>query len=459
MDVLMECSVSKLHFWMRMMYRGDIDDDSSSSGGRAGAKFSLGSQFALGNEIAVANVKRIHTQSSLPLVMCSSGSRVTVLSSAESTTLSAAGIVQKTDSAMGSQMINSLRDVVIAFTTNQSVSETKYGGKFASGRREVSFICTIVDWIEQKPPSGDASGVDDGLISITIFGIDSSRTCVEIRYSFPVELVGKLNWLAKKNVILVQYGVIQQVDEKYDVIQVSKGDHTNIQYVSGGVNGSGGSSSGSPTKKATPNKRKYDDLSSSTSAAKGTPLNGVDLKGIQRFEVPADMFENEHRRYQALRNNANQFQAFHPLRKQTRRMIIEKCHRIHWNGVKILGLEERSSGCSGGDDDSQNAADSCSSGVGGAGSVEYSLSFEMTDGSLMKAVVDSTMVSFAQELADQVQVHSGVCNLVAVDCFSVTENRSMSQNSVSGNSGGGEGAKSYLFSNEYKRIIWLGKCE
>lgn len=444
MDVLMECAVSGLHFWMRMMYRGDNDDDVGSSSSRVDAKFSLGSQFRVGNEIAVANVKRIHTIGCMPLVMCSSGSRVRVLHAAVSKTGggSAFEFKQQLITAAGAQTIASLRDVVVAFSASEvaaTAEADKHKGKFAVGKRDVSFVCTIVDWVEQKPAAA-GEAVEDGLISITIFAIDSSRTCVELRYSYPVELVGKISWLGKKNVIYVQYGVIGQVDEKYDVIQVNKGDHTNVLLVKAVAVAAERTSGSSPAKKTTPSKRKYDDL------AARTPVKEVsESKELVQYDVPFEMFENEHRRYQALRNNANQFQSYQAARK-TRKMIIEKCHRIHWNRVKLLALEERSSG---GDEDSQNAADSQPS------AVEYTLSFEVSDGSVVKAVVDSSMVSVAQTLVDQIQMQSAeeVCNVVAVDCFSVTENRSISsQSSVNGES------KSYLFSNEYKRIIWLGRC-
>jgi hypothetical protein len=320
-DVLVRCSVSGRVAWLRWSQRR------GGGGGQLGAGDTrVDSQVVGGGDLLVTYVRpgRAPVQpAAVQVFYAGDQSSVKVLMSASRPGPAAPSEGSGVQAGEGSISVLSASGVCVhSCLRDLHVLEISGGaGTTATSGTEVDFIMTVLEW-HTTPHGPVVAGSTEPaqFTDVVVFGADDQRHGVVLCLTLPTELVGRVPWLSRGARVAVSAAVVVHVDGVHDILRVARGDRTLIVA----QDGSSHSGSGTDTRKrprsawaqaALPATKKGPAVleSPATATAVSSPLS---------VSLPVWVWEDERRRYSALRDSAG---CFVPSNQEH---DLERCERL-----------------------------------------------------------------------------------------------------------------------------------
>jgi hypothetical protein len=320
-DVLVRCSVSGRVAWLRWSQRR----------GGGGGKLCTGdtlvdSQLVVGCAMLVTNVRpgRAPVQpAALQMFYAGDQSSVKVLTSASRPGPAAPPERSGVQAGEGSIRVLSPSGVCAhSCLRDLQVLEMRGGaGTTTTSGMEVDFIMAVLEW-HTTPHGPVVAGPTESaqFADVVVFGADDQRHGVVLSLMLPTELVSRVPWLIRGARVAVSAAVVVHMDGVHDILRVARGDRTLIVT----QDGSRHSGSGADTRKrprsawaqaALPATKKGPAVleSLATATAVSSPLS---------VSLPVWVWEDERRRYSALRDSAG---CFVPSNQEH---DLERCERL-----------------------------------------------------------------------------------------------------------------------------------
>lgn len=210
MDILAECVISSKKFWLRYLCSSNGDGEESGPG----------TEFKPNNILMMTNLKPLRSLCNTPLVVATSQSTVKILVSTNDNNAIKNGI--------GVEISLPLRSF---FAPNRVMA--------ANGSEVKSFCMVIADWsvspVDNNPNTASSSGSNAVKsaavrpVQVEVVGYTEQRVCVIFQFVvLSTELMNKISWLSKSNVIQISYALVLRIDTQYDIQLFSRFDRTNI---------------------------------------------------------------------------------------------------------------------------------------------------------------------------------------------------------------------------------------
>lgn len=237
-DVLLECALSKSFRWLRFQQR----KSSSTHGSSNSEQTLLGSEFYPGADLLITNLKPGRVPlgpSAVSVLMACDSSTVKDLFVAGASTVTP----HKDDPSLASPSFASCistpeKTAVQVWTTSglkaSSSLRSFYGTLFENSGNtvsglEVSFQCLIVDWHTVDQLSTGSAATTE----LKVFAVDAQRMGVVLTYPVPTDLVFRLPWLVKGQLVSVDCALLEHIDGPKDMVQVRRGERTVVTACGG----------------------------------------------------------------------------------------------------------------------------------------------------------------------------------------------------------------------------------
>ena len=94
---------------------------------------------------------------------------------------------------------------------------------------EFSAKLVVVDWFGMEKENEDNPFA---ISNLRIICMDQSRYSVELNYPILTKMYDKITWLKKNTQILIQRAHIVEVDTVFEILRITRNDHTNVDIVS-----------------------------------------------------------------------------------------------------------------------------------------------------------------------------------------------------------------------------------